>query len=624
MDKSRLVPGVIAMLLAGGLILPVAAQSASNGARYVGTGTGMYAHISDAEAAIGTGNMGTVILTAGYTDVITSTLKIGWPSGPGLKVFMMPGSGISENITDGSAGIIIYEGSALECMGAAPSGSVNGVASPCQVFAANGAVHMSSMVTSGFASTGHTQDMFSLQGITFRPGSATITNVGDFAGIVTPSLVANNNFFGGPNVTYVWHIGNGTGGGETMFLNNEVRGDSAVTGALVYITGGETGYINATGNFGIVGGEVSCSGPNAPAFMIDGDPDSQGVVGVVGLRIHGVWSQACPASGQPSSWVSVHNASYIHIYDQTFSSSSPSFFFLSESAPGLTNFVSFDNVAVDCVSPNCPGQAFITDTTATGFVHPAPSWTMNLPRYGYQGYVQHDQAGGGWSNVSGPTSSGTQVTDQILTVTQSATAGSTSYADASDGYSLRVQNQGAINMDFGANSYADSWIESYQNGTTTGKPLNINTKYGGYINFGGDVFGPNFTFTNGQLTQSGTVGSASYLDASAGYAWRIRNQGAADLDFGVNGYSNSWIESHQEDKPLGKTLNINTKYGGWTFFGGEVFAPNYGLSNGDGVTSMPPTSAAANHAACILAAGPPIRLGHCTSELKTDGSCNCN
>jgi hypothetical protein len=542
MRKSALVLSVITTLLVYTAASPLKAQS-NNGAFYVGSSPGMYAHIADAEAAIGVGKSGAVILTSGYTDIITSTLNIGWPTGPGIKVFMMPGSTIQENITSGSPGIAILEGSALECLGAGPSGSVNGQVSPCQVTVGSSAVMMSAMVASGFGTTGRAQDMFSLQGITFRPGGATITAVGDFEAIVAPSLIANNNFFGGPNVTYEWHIGNGVGGGETMFLNNELRGDSAVMGAMVYITGGENGSPNETGNFGIVGGEVSCSGPNAPSFIIDGDPANHGAQGVVGVKIHGVWMQQC-AGGDPwaSSYVSIHNASYIHIYDQNFSGGSPAFFSISESAPGLTNFISFDNIALDCINPNCTGQTFVKDTTVSGFTHPAPTWTNNIANYGYQGFIPHDQAGGGWSQTagSGGTTTVLQQIDQNLTVTQSGTAGSASYTDAGDGYAWRVRNQGAINVDFGANDYADGWIESYQNGTTTGKPLNINSKYGGYVNFGG-----------------------------------------------------------------------------------FVFAPRYSLSNGDGVTSMPPKSAVANHVTCTLSVGPPIRLGQCRSAPRSDGSCNC-
>jgi hypothetical protein len=123
--------------------------------------------------------------------------------------------------------------------------------------------------------------------------------------------------------------------------------------------------------------------------------------------------------------------------------------------------------------------------------------------------------------------------------------------------------------------------------------------------------------------QSGAVGSASYKDASAGHAWRVQNQGAINLDFGANDYASSWIESYQNGTATGKPLSINTKYGGYTYFGGTVFAPDFVLNNGYGVPAMPSTSAAKNHVACILSAGPPIVLGHCTTSIGSDGSCNC-
>jgi hypothetical protein len=335
-----------------------------------------------------------------------------------------------------------------------------------------------------------------------------------------------------------------------------------------------------------------------------------------------VWNQDCPGATLIAPYISIHNANNITFKDIDFSSPVSPIFSISESSPGLTDYITFDNVEIVCQNVNCAGQTnWISDTTASGYIHTLPPVTILRQHYGFFTYVAHDTAGN-WppqSTYQGPGgNTAPNQTDVNLTVTQSGTVGSASYPDASDGYALRVQNQGAINMDFGADDYAYSWLESYQNGTTIGKPLNINTKYGGYVNFGGDVFGPNFTFS-----QSGTVGSSTIPDASAGYAWRVRNQGAADLDFGVNGYSNSWIESHQEDKPLGKTLNINTQFGGWTFFGGKVSAPNFTLNNGDEVTGMPSSSAVANHAACILSPGPPIVLGRCTSSVRVDGSCVC-
>jgi hypothetical protein len=117
----------LASVTVTGLHLHAVGAASASRMFYVGSGPGMYAHISDAETALGTNQPGTIILTAGYTDVITSTLGVGWPnpngSYPGVVVFMMPGSTIEEDITDGGAGIVIYDGSALECAGSTPTGS---------------------------------------------------------------------------------------------------------------------------------------------------------------------------------------------------------------------------------------------------------------------------------------------------------------------------------------------------------------------------------------------------------------------------------------------------------------------------------------------------------------------
>ena len=530
---------IAAMTLICAAQAPLGAQ-AVNGAFYVGNGNGMYPHIADAVVAIGSGHSGTIVLTAGYTDVIISTLNVGHLYGPGIKVLMMPGSTIQENITDGSPGIKILEGSALECLGGTASGSVNGQLSTCQVIGSPGA-NMASMVTSGAMDMGRDQDMFALQGITFEPNGATVSAVGDFEGLVIPALVANNNFFGGPNVTYLVHIGFGTAGGQ-MFVNNEIRGASQVTGALVYISGGEPGYQNPTSP-GFFGGEISCRGSGAQAIKIDGDPTGTGTVGVLDVIFDRVWNQDCPGATLIAPYISIHNANNITFKDIDFSTPVSPIFSISETSPGLTDYITFDNVEVVCQNVNCEGQRnWIDDTTASGYTHTLPPVTILRHRYGFFTYVAHDTAGN-WPQQS-----------------------------------------------------------TYGPGGSTG---------------------PSQTDVNLTVTQSGTIGSSSYLDASAGYALRVQNQGAADLDFGVNGYSNSWIESHQEDRPLGKTLNINTKYGGWTFFGGNVSAPNFTLDNGDQVTAMPSSSAVANHAACILSPGPPIVMGHCTSGIRGDGSCSC-
>jgi hypothetical protein len=143
---------------------------------------------------------------------------------------------------------------------------------------------------------------------------------------------------------------------------------------------------------------------------------------------------------------------------------------------------------------NCVDQSFIQDTTVTGYTHPAPAWTNNIQLYGMEGFIMHDQAGR-WTYTPGPAmnsvSTAALSTNQAnvtsLDVTGNGAAGSTSYQDPSEGYAWRVENGGAINLDFGANGYLNSWIESYQNGTGLGKPLLINTKYHAPTYFGGDV-----------------------------------------------------------------------------------------------------------------------------------------
>jgi hypothetical protein len=475
MNRLREVFVIIGILLFSSTVDRTPAQSA-NGTYYVGTGGGMYAHISDAVAAIGSSRSGTIILSAGYTDIITSTLNIGHLYGPGIKVFMLPGSTIQENITDGSAGIKVLEGSSLECLGAAASGSVNGVLSTCQVITGSSA-NMASMVTTGALDMGRSQDVFGLQGITFEPGNATVTAVGDFEGITTPSLVANNNFYGGPNVTYVWHIGYGTGGGK-MFVNNEVRGDSAVTGALIYISGGESGYWNVTGP-AIEGGEMSCRGSGAPSLKIDGDPTGSGQSGVIDVVFDHVWNQDCAGMNPSSPYISIHNASHVTFRDMPFSTIASPIVSITESAPGLTSFVLFENVEVICQYVNCVGQTnWISDTTAAGYTHTLPPMTVNRQKYGYFTSIVQDLAAV-WPPQSVYQTSGStpgtviNQTDTNLMVTQSGTVGSTSYTDASDGYALRVQNQGAADLDFGVNGYSDSWIESHQED----RPLGKDTQY---------------------------------------------------------------------------------------------------------------------------------------------------
>jgi hypothetical protein len=351
------------------------------------------------------------------------------------------------------------------------------------------------MVTGGWGILRHYQGLLGLAGITFIPGNAAVTSEGEFDAIVAPSSIINNNFFGGPHVTHLVHLGNGFGGGSHMFIGNELRADSALLGSTLYITGGEAGYPGETGNFDIEGGEISCQGPGQSAIQIDGDPNNMGRQGIVGIRIHSVWTQDC-GGAQPAAYVTIHNASFIHMYDETVGTPAPAFISINESGPGLSNFETFDNVAIVCATPNCTEQTFILDTTAGGYTHPAPGWTDNISLYGYQAFIPHDEAGERTYAQSESYRSLTAVDATVAAATVSelnatkSMFNSPSFADASVGYNVRMTDGNEINLDFGQNYYMNSWIESYQSGMSLGKPLYINMKYGAATVFGGPLETP--------------------------------------------------------------------------------------------------------------------------------------
>jgi hypothetical protein len=228
-------------------------------------------------------------------------------------------------------------------------------------------------------------------------------------------------------------------------------------------------------------------------MIIDGNPNNRAGnwQGVMHLNVHALWSQTCEGvSGYPPAYIIIKDASYVRFYDQQFSSQSPTLFYITESNPDQVNNLLFDNITMSCNQKNCVGQNFAVDKTKYGYVHPAPSWTNNVQLYGQEGFVLHDEAGR-WTYTSGPTNVGTTTLNQVdansLDLAVSGSAGSTSYQDASTGYAWRIGNGGAINLDFGGNDYMNSWIESYQSGTTLGKPLFINTKYHASTYFGGNI-----------------------------------------------------------------------------------------------------------------------------------------
>jgi hypothetical protein len=184
------------------------------------------------------------------------------------------------------------------------------------------------------------------------------------------------------------------------------------------------------------------------------------------------------------------------MYDETVGTPAPAFISINESGPGLSNFETFDNVAIVCATPNCTEQTFILDTTAGGYTHPAPGWTDNISLYGYQAFIPHDEAGERTYAQSESYRSLTAVDATVAAATVSelnatkSMFNSPSFADASVGYNVRMTDGNEINLDFGQNYYMNSWIESYQSGMSLGKPLYINMKYGAATVFGGPLETP--------------------------------------------------------------------------------------------------------------------------------------
>ena len=490
------------------------------------TFTQLSAAIAAAEANDGAG---TVVLDPGYRDVITSTLQVGSAGGTSagtgsVKVIMMPGSVIQEDVSDGSPGIEIGDGSSLECLGATPSGNVNGSSqSNCEVVAENGA-DMSSMVTSSIfesALSNHLQGNFGLQGITFIPYGATISDaVLDAFGIDTPSLVANNTFLGGPNVAHVLHIGYGTGGGK-IFVNNEIRNAYYIQGSEVLITGAENNWnwdgqsdLNVTSPE-IDGGEISCRNGAYPAVQIDGDPAGVGDLGVMHVTFDNVWSQDCGSGPFTAPYIAINNADDVVFKNMEFAPDSPVAALITDDDPAgyPTNFISFRDVTVACREVNCAGQTWIVDKTSQGYTHPFPSETYNLPHAGYFVYIPFDKAGG-W-----PSSSMTE--SEPPTNNSDSTVGTQSYADAGAGSALNVGNGNAIDLSFGGNGYTNAWIESYQHGTATGKALFINKEYNGGVDIGGDTDSTGGFSVGGirvtPIPYVGLQGVGPRLQASAGF-----------------------------------------------------------------------------------------------------------
>lgn len=364
------------------------------GAYYVGSGPGQYSSIASAIASIKAAAprrnewSGTIIVTAGFVDTITSTLSIGEPDQTtptgqqGIKVIMMPNSTIVENITNGTPGIVIYNGSSLECLGAAMSTSLYGKPSACRVYTTSHTNVSAMVATQSILNSKYTGD-FGLYGVTFVANAGTVGAVADFGATAKPATVENNQFVGGNASTVVKFDHSGT----PNFINNDVYGSNTTRGPLVTIQGGESrGYAGMTSELDYEGGEILCPGPGEPILSINGDPDNVGNVGVLNIHISDVHTQVCSATAG-TNYITIHNALNVFFdHDQFSAGRDRNVIDVSQSAKGLTRNIFFDDDGV------AGGTTWIYDTTAN-VNHPFPSPAVTIPNYGTEHFIRHDYAG---------------------------------------------------------------------------------------------------------------------------------------------------------------------------------------------------------------------------------------
>jgi hypothetical protein len=446
-------------------------------------------------------NSAVIYVSANYVDTVTQTVVIGSGAGAHTKVIMLPGSHETIAITNGTPGIILGDGSTLECVGGAFSGNVNSnqYQSSCNVDAAPG-MNVSIMIGGAHILNGNFQDSFSLQGITVNYNNGTVTGGGavDIAAIGAPSLFANNSFLTGPNVTAstcIVHYHNAAGGG-VVFLDNQIRNSGAMNVTPLCITGEDaTGFQGVTGETKFEGGEISCPGNNRPVIKIDGNAGGSGFSGVAQVWFEGFHSQYCSWSGftptPATSYITINNAVGVHFQNLELTpGGSTNVVAISESAIGKTQNIMFDNVGIGCPSDTagCPGYNFIADSTNGGTNHPFPTNIITAPSYGYVANVIHDEAAmhldgkQGYSrlHLSCTTASAFTYPDACLSINGQSAA----YSAGGDNEIVRINAGGANSLLFGVNGYSDTWIQSVQDDTSNyPKPLQLNPG-GGTVSIG--------------------------------------------------------------------------------------------------------------------------------------------
>jgi hypothetical protein len=494
-----------------------------NSVRWVGSCVGCYVHVADAIAALGnppgTPNLGTVMIQDGYTDFITTRLDIGFNVSPaiGVKVIMMPGSAINVAInTPTLPGIVIWDGSTLECLGSSFSGDVNGHLSTCWVLSTNGSTNISALVSSQTVITGGFQNTMGLNGVTLLAAAGTITNILDIGAIGAPSSIQYNTVMNtGATVQYAMRLHHGAGGGLVL-LDNELRLGQIPNMKGLLIQGGETtGWLGSTSEITWIGGEISCMGDSMPAIVINGDIQGIGAHGVRSIWIKGVHSQfggGCGGLTPPTDYVTINNAHGIHFEEGQYTFGGANAFKITESGGGKTTHITWDEVGASCNTSNCAGQTFATDTTTGGSTHQFQPNTLSLPSDGFINIIQHDEAGE-------PDAAYGDARRRIYNT--SATAFSYPHAPlevvgpigapgTTAGLILaRFNAAGTASLWIGDNAYNGPWIQGIQDdGSNATKTISLNP-LGGLVSVGSGGLN-----VNGGQTVTNTTGTGTNLVTS--------------------------------------------------------------------------------------------------------------
>jgi hypothetical protein len=318
--------------LAGDAIQHVAPEgSDANDGRSWGTAK---ATIAAANAALPNGG---IIYYAGTTS-ITRTLVIGNATGTRAPVvlYMMPGSAIVENITNGTDGIQLTNNSTIFCP-ISTFMSSSKVTTGCTIYTRNSpTVHIRYMVGPNY----RPQQTWNLFGVSIVPAWGRITAALNIDA-QQPSVFEANSIWQecDGNVTYMVYVS----GGGIRWVNNEVNAGNCGRTIPMYIA--NTATTNVSESY-FTGGAMENAGAGVPNLVIDGDATHAGTINIRQLTFENVHMENHQTGANaPSYIVSIHSADHITFRDDQITGSPTNSFFDVYGA-AATSEILFQNVGL--------------------------------------------------------------------------------------------------------------------------------------------------------------------------------------------------------------------------------------------------------------------------------------